>query len=77
MTAVPPTDDQPPAAFAPGARYEGMRVADVERLLRDALFDGMLRRIALDVSLEADLLHVTLTVLHAEPETRPRPSYDD
>jgi hypothetical protein len=63
--------------FAPGSRYEALRAADVAQVVRRAIFEAALRSVTLHVALEADLLHLAVTVVDAEPDTRPRPPYDD
>jgi hypothetical protein len=71
-------DDRcPPDGFAPGARYEGLRADEIGWFVREALFGGELRAVTLNVELEPDLFHITVTVLDAVPERGPRPPYDD
>ena len=74
---IPDHESRPPNRFVPGARYEGLRADDVGRFVREALFGAELRAVTINVELEPDLFHVTVTVLDAVPERGPRPPYDD
>lgn len=66
-----------PDDFAPGKRYEGLRAEEIGHFVRKALFGAELRAITLNIALEPDHFHVTVTVIDALPERQPRAPYDD